>query len=233
MTASLCTPCPQIHPQLQLVVERPRKATALSDHAHSMYASTTASWVVWTRRISSVNTTMYGQKAESFICKQYLQTVVLSSAFSLYFRYIFWFMVECCASNTFVLLKHYQPTSGSTLRQLTYKSFRLQLAQGLIGNYNSRQRYALPTAVRAKAISGSGVQRFHARVPAPSQHQLHFPVKGTKGRCSFCWNYRGNRRHDSCVRCRQCGKALCLEDRDSGQGVIDGPSCFERYHATL
>ena len=180
-----------------------------------------------------------GQAPQILPCTDKKQKILfVSNTFKqLFFHLPFLFISDTssgsCASNTFVLLKHYQPTSGSTLRQLTYKSFRLQLAQGLIGNYNSRQRYALPTAVRAKAISGSGVQRFHVRVPAPSQHQLHFPVKGTKGRCSFCGNYRGNRRHDSCVRCRQCGKALCLEDRDSGQGVIDGPSCFERYHATL
>lgn len=33
--------------------------------------------------------------------------------------------------------------------------------------------------------------------------------------------------HDSYVRCRRCGKSLCIVNWDS---PAQGPSCFERYH---
>ena len=51
-------------------------------------------------------------------------------------------------------------------------------------------------------------------------------IKSATGRCCYCWNVKG-RRHDSCVRCRRCGKALCITNWDS---PTEGPSCFERYH---
>ena len=72
--------------------------------------------------------------------------------FSLHNRYIFWFLMDCCTVNAFTLLKYFQPSTGSTIRQQVFKAFRLELAQGLIGNYNSRQRYALPPAPALRSL---------------------------------------------------------------------------------
>lgn len=156
----------------------------------------------------------------------------ISSFFPLHNRYIFWFLLDCCTVNAFTLLKYFQPNTRSTIRQTVFKSFRLELAQGLIGNYNSRLRYALPPALHDAA---------HKFTSAPAKRRRnecgttdgtaptlegHFPIKGSTGRCCYCWNVKG-RRHDSCVRCRRCGKALCIVNWDS---LAEGPSCFERYH---
>ena len=54
----------------------------------------------------------------------------------------------------------------------------------------------------------------------------HFPIKGSTGHCCYCWNVKG-RRHDYCVRCRRCGKALCIVNWDS---PAEGPNCFEHCH---
>ena len=135
--------------------------------------------------------------------------------------------------NTFILLKHFQPNSGTTLRQQVFKSFRLELAKGLIGNYMSRQRYALPAAIHDAAHNFTSTPAKRRRNECHSSEdntgpslEGHFPIKGSTGRCCYCWNVKG-RRHDSCVRCRRCGKALCIVNWDS---PVDGPSCFERYH---
>ena len=85
-------------------------------------------------------------------------------------------LLDCCTVNAFTLLKYFQPGTESTIRQQVLRTFRLQLAQGLIGNYNSRQRY------------------------------------------------------DSCVRCRRCGKVLCIVNWDS---PAEGPFCFEHYHRAV
>ena len=131
--------------------------------------------------------------------------------------------------NAFTLLKYFQPSTGSTIRQQVFKSFRLELAQGVIGNYNSRHRYALPPALHDAA---------HKFTSAPAKRRRnecgttdgtapnlegYFPIKGSTGRCWYCWNVKG-RRHDSCVRCRWCAKALCIANWDS---PTEGPSCFD------
>ena len=48
----------------------------------------------------------------------------------------------------------------------------------------------------------------------------------TRSKCAYCSIVK-QRRYDSYVWCRQCGKALCVVGRDSA----DGPSCLERYHS--
>ena len=55
----------------------------------------------------------------------------------------------------------------------------------------------------------------------------HFPIKGPCSKCVFCWNFKDHRRNDTSIRCRKCGKALCVVSRDPPENV---PSCFERYH---
>ena len=58
------------------------------------------------------------------------------------YKYIFWFLVDVSIANAFIL--HQYNTSTST-RPSPFKAFRLELAKGLIGDYNSRKR-AAPTA---------------------------------------------------------------------------------------
>ena len=119
------------------------------------------------------------------------------------------------------------PVTDTSVRQINIKNFRLSLAAGLVGTYNSRQRYALPQPIREACLSSVSPATKRARVDTgPSDSEGHFPIKGPRGRCVFCWNFRNHTRNDTYVRCRKCGKALCVTSRDRAE---NGPSCFERY----
>ena len=132
--------------------------------------------------------------------KSLLMSCTIGISFISLLRYV--------ASNTFVLLKRFGARSDYNSRS-GYKDFRLELARCLIGNYNDRKRYALPspmTPVRKRST------------PA------HYPVKGKKGRCNYCHNIL-HTRHESSIRCNRCDVALCIEARSNSS-----KSCFELYH---
>ena len=129
------------------------------------------------------------------------------------YKYIFWFLFECCIVNAFTLVKHYCPVTISN-RQAVIKDFRQQLALRLIGQYNTRQRYALPGPILEAASQDCVPPPAKCRAGATTQEREgHFPIKGPTARCHWCWNYRNHRRHESSMHCRQCGKAFCLVSR--------------------
>ena len=136
----------------------------------------------------------------------------LLSFYTFLYRYLFWFSFDSVVANTFVLLKHFRPHTGHSCTE-TYKKFRLFLAQQLIGNYNSRVKYSLPSAIQDVATR----RRRHAAG--------HFPIKGRNGRCVY---YSQNkRRHESNIRCTVRDVALCTVCQDTPD---DGRSCFQRFH---
>ena len=145
-----------------------------------------------------------------------------------FYKYVFWFLFDCCIVNAFTLVKHYCPITAST-RQAVIKDFRQQLALGLIGQYNTRKRYALPAPILEAASDCVPPPAKRRAGATPQGSEGHFPIKGPTARCHRCWNYKNHRRHESAMHCRKCGKAFCLVSRDS----LDGPSCFERYHTSV
>ena len=70
-----------------------------------------------------------------------------------FYRYIFWFLSDSCSVNAFILIRNFQLVTDSTIWQVTLNNFRLKLAEGLIGPYNSRHHYSLPASVRALALN--------------------------------------------------------------------------------
>ena len=145
-----------------------------------------------------------------------------------FYLYIFWFLFDASIINSFILWKNFSALTDISLRQQSIKFFRLSLANKLVGTYNSRQRYSLPLSIRNASTNCTPPVTKRQRLSGGhSQSEGHFPIKGTRGRCVFRWNFR-EERHETCIRCRKCGKALCVESRDS-----DGLSCFERYHQNL
>ena len=115
----------------------------------------------------------------------------------------------------------YQPMTDVSIRQQSLNSYRLILASQLIGSYNTHQRYNIPAAIKEASCS---LARKRPQKEVRVESDGHFPIKGTRGRCVHCWNVLGQR-HETNVRCRKCGKALCLESRD-----CSGSSCFEVHH---
>ena len=138
------------------------------------------------------------------------------------FRYIFHFLVECCISNAYVFERYYRPGATVASHQ-NQKSYRLSLAESLIGSYNSRFRYAVPEEVHDVALLKSLPPKKRRKSLATSPLQMHYPIKGIRGKCAYC--SRNNLRHESVVRCRQCKVTLCTHSQSD-----DGRSCFEKYH---
>ena len=109
-----------------------------------------------------------------------------------YYRYIFWFLYEVAIANTYILSK-YTPSTG--YKHQGYIDFRADLANELIGNYNSRKRKGRPSA------SGSS-----SSVTSSLAH--HFPFKAPKrSKCTMC--YSKNILKWTQWRCDLCRKYLC------------------------
>ncbi len=147
-----------------------------------------------------------------------------------FYKYIFWFLFDTCVVNTFVLMRNFRPAADNTPKE-TLKYFCIRLAERLIGEYNSRQRYTLPPSIHEVSVEKSVPPAFkRCRLDSsstPASEEGHFPIKGPSGRCVYCWNFHNRRRHESTVHCRRCEKALCIISRDP---PASGPSCFERFH---
>ena len=137
-------------------------------------------------------------------------------------RYIFYFLLETCISNTYVLHKNFTPSGQKKWNG--YKYFRIELAENLIASYHNRKRYSLPTEIYTTALDFSTTptkRRKFGDVP-------HYPVRGQKkGRCAYCW-YQNFIRHETIVMCRQCSVHLCVIPRETD----DNRSCFELYHSS-
>ena len=127
-----------------------------------------------------------------------------------FYGYIFWFLFEVCLANAHILHQHY---SGSA--KLTLKEFRLEVARGLIGDYNSRKRAGR-----------------HSITPTVLSLR-HFPVKYTEGegessrvvraRCWLC-HTKHNKRTDTQWWCQDCRLHLCHTG-------IPNTDCFLKHHS--
>ena len=88
------------------------------------------------------------------------------------YKYIFWFLMEICSLNAFILHRHY--LTSQQKKPPTYLEFRIQLAKQLIGDYNSRKRLGRPPSLA---------------IPLPKRIPTeHFPQKSSRGRCRHCKN---------------------------------------------
>ena len=88
-------------------------------------------------------------------------------------KYIFWFLFDVAITNAFILCKEF-----STSNLDNVKTFRVELAKQLIGEYNSRKRPGRPSITTSKRFC-----------------QEHFPVHGsdTGHCCHYCSKYRKER----------------------------------------
>ncbi len=77
-----------------------------------------------------------------------------------------------------------------------YKQFCLKLAKELIGDYNER----------------NGMSLLHQWYQSKRTTPTHYPIKGRKGRSSYCHNTL-HIRYESSIRCNRCDVSLCIEAR--------------------
>ena len=129
-----------------------------------------------------------------------------------FYKYIFYFLLDVAITNAFILMKNF--TSSCPFKD--FKSFRLQLAKELIGEYCSRRR------------RGRGGTVIH---PLPFRH---YPIRldddndgprHPRGPCALHRDIH-HRRVLSTWYCRECGEWLC----HSGDPSSD---CFMKWHTRL
>jgi len=130
------------------------------------------------------------------------------------YKYLFWFIVDVAITNAYIL-HHYTVLTPSSCEQQRLKWFRLQLAEALIGDYNSRQKIGRPRSSTAH--------------PQPIPVPQHFPTKSeVKRRCVYCQTCRSPPcRRESRWHCADCegSPSLCLT------GSADSQDCWRLWHA--
>ena len=186
-TGGWCTSCrpTQILAQQQLYRGRIELVPATQCTAQKMLLITTNSWVGLIMLTNSATTTTCGPKK--------------------FYRYLVWFAFDCCIVNSFILWKQFQPLTNVSVHQQSLKNFRLAVANGLIGSYNSRQRYALPPQIKEASIDSCSPAKKRARTDPHQDTAGHFPVKDSRGKCVFCWHvpfprYCERRQHHTVTR---------------------------------
>ena len=119
-----------------------------------------------------------------------------------FYKYIFWFLFDVAITNAFILCKEF-----SSLEIRTVKSFRVELAKQLIGDYNGRKRTGrVSTTATAKRFC-----------------QSHFPTRGSDQvhRCHYCSKFRKERRATVWF-CKDCSLFLCHNGTEQ--------DCFFLFH---
>ena len=120
-----------------------------------------------------------------------------------YYKYIFWSLFDIAITNCYILYKHF--TTDHSIHDL--KTFRVELAKRLIGEYSTRKRPGRPSLTQ----------------PPKKFCQAHFPVRGAERahRCHYCHAYK-NQRRETVWYCRDCSHFLCHNGRED--------DCFLLFH---
>ena len=117
------------------------------------------------------------------------------------YKHLFWYVFDVCVLNAFILSR-YSPTIQPIS---SYLSFRKQLANELIGNFNCRRRQVISQTL------------IHHHLVVNTQH---FPCKAPSRRtCKF-----PNCKSQTVWYCSTCDKHLC----HTGDHTTD---CFLKHHA--
>ena len=127
------------------------------------------------------------------------------------YKYIFGFLLDVAITNAYILYSRYNVCSE---RLMDHKSFRMLLAEQLIGTYKSRKRPGRPR------------KRPHPTNTCTTT-LTHLPSHSSSKRCVYCQKKRTpSRRKETVWVCNACDghPSLCLTGRD------DGSDCFRLWH---
>ena len=119
------------------------------------------------------------------------------------YKYLFWFLFDVAIVNSYILYAY----SAAVGRKKNMKEFRLELANQLLGTYNSRKYRGRPHA--------------HYEKKSRKMSVPHYPHKTTLGRCRLCLK---EGRSGRCVWwCNECKLRLCHTGDES-------TDCFLKHH---
>ena len=108
-----------------------------------------------------------------------------------YWKYIMWFVVDCCQVNSWIVYK--ECTSDN--KELTHKQYVLAIGRALVGDYTSRKCVTIAERTLSVSATPHKVPHVYERLP------------GKKLRCKGC--YQRKRRLDTVYGCATCNKHLC------------------------
>ena len=135
-----------------------------------------------------------------------------------WWKIIFSYIIECSLVNAYILERYAEPLlyrpSCTGRKKRDFLSFRLDIAEQLIGTHNLQQR--------------SGRQPQHDSLTSPrlDPNRRHLPVQvESKARCVVCSAIQSStgtpNRHESRIQCSFRKVHLCVQiDRN----------CFQKYH---
>lgn len=125
-----------------------------------------------------------------------------------FYKYIFWFYFDVAITNSLALYKGAHPASKDGW---SMKSFRLSLADSLIGEYNSRKKPRV-SGGRSKC----NLQHFPMRCPRSEESE-----RLKRSVCHLC--KENKKRTDTTWQCFECKLWLC----HTGDAETD---CFYKWH---
>ncbi|KAK9680986.1 Transposase IS4 [Popillia japonica] len=131
---------------------------------------------------------------------------------------IFYYCLEACIVNSFVIYKANMKMKEPQRKALTHLQFRSLLASGLIGTFSSRIRRGPASQIgRARKQNHPDGRQTLQNALRLTNVGEHLPIKGTHRRCPHCSTQKTQQR--SIIQCQKCNIALCRE-------------CFVPFHTS-
>ncbi|CAL9687268.1 unnamed protein product [Knipowitschia caucasica] len=143
--------------------------------------------------INRYNQHMNGVDVHDQLRKKY----AASRASKKYWKYILWFVVDCCRVNAWILYKLASTRQMGRKKRYAQKDFILELGKELINEFSSRKRAAIHECGSPPFIDTHKRKMMHSFDRLPGKHR----------RCKSC--YKKERRHETVYGCSTCNTHMC------------------------
>lgn len=143
--------------------------------------------------INRYNQHMNGVDVHDQLRKKY----AASRASKKYWKYILWFVVDCCRVNAWILYKLASTRQLGNRKRYAQKDFVLELGKELINEFSSRKRAAVRECGFPIDIDIQKRKMTHTFERLPGKHR----------RCKKC--YSQQRRHETVYGCSVCNAHMC------------------------
>ena len=139
-----------------------------------------------------------------------------------WWKRVFARIIECAVLNAYVLDSYYRTAQHQAQgrRKRDYLTFRLELAEELIGGFSSRKRAGRRRSDENQQLDRLNIELGH--LPVAVQQKLECTVCNMKRQ--KLGMSRSQFRHESQIVCSVCKVHLCIHiDRN----------CFQKYHTLV
>ena len=139
-----------------------------------------------------------------------------------WWKRVFAHLIECALLNAYILERYANPSlyNGSSRAKRDFLSFRIDVANQLIGSFHYRHRAGRPPSGEHRTLQRLDLQLNHWPVQETTKKEcVVCSMKRTKQQL-----IRSQLRHESRFKCCCCNVHLCIStDRD----------CFKSYHTNI